>query len=157
MSTPPKSRDASRRREREAVPLERIRFTIPPREVEYRTARAGGPGGQHVNKTETKVEARWNLRASRALGDQTRARLLRALANRLDADGALRAVARRSRSQSANKEEALVRLQAAVDAALVPRKKRRATKPGAGARERRIETKKRRGKIKKMRRPMRDD
>ncbi|MDP3940105.1 MAG: alternative ribosome rescue aminoacyl-tRNA hydrolase ArfB [Deltaproteobacteria bacterium] len=139
------------------MPLEKVRFIIPPREVEYRTARAGGPGGQHVNKTETKVEARWNLRASGALDDSARAKLLRVLAKRLDAEGALRAVARRSRSQSANKVEALVRLQAAVDAALVPRKKRRATKPGAGARERRIKKKKQRGEIKRMRRPMRDD
>jgi len=133
------------------------RFTVPPREIEYRTARAGGPGGQHVNKTETKVEARWNPRESPSLDEATRARLLRGLSRRLDAGGALRVVASRSRSQHANKEEALARLQAAVDAALVPRKRRRATKPGAGARERRIEKKKRRGETKRMRRPVRGD
>ncbi|MFQ5456919.1 MAG: alternative ribosome rescue aminoacyl-tRNA hydrolase ArfB [Myxococcota bacterium] len=130
---------------------------LPLNEVTFRTARAGGPGGQHVNKTETKVEARWNVRTSRALDRATRARLIAALGSRLDADGALRTIARRSRSQSANKQAAIARLQVLIDAALRPRKKRRPTKPSAGAKERRIETKKRRGATKQMRKPVRED
>lgn len=137
--------------------IKRRHITIPVREVEFRTARAGGPGGQHVNKTETKVEARWNVRTSRAVDRATRERLIVSLGGRLDADGALRAVARRSRSQSANKEEAVARLQTIVEAALKPKKKRRPTKPTVGAKERRIKTKKRRSTIKQMRKTVRDE
>lgn len=137
--------------------IKRRYITIPIREVEFRTARAGGPGGQHVNKTETKVEARWNVRTSRAVDRATRERLIVSLGGRLDADGALRAVARRSRSQFANKEEAVARLQTIVEAALKPKKKRRPTKPTVGAKERRIKTKKRRSTIKQMRKTVRDE
>jgi ribosome-associated protein len=132
-------------------------ITVPRREVAFRTARAGGPGGQHVNKTETKVEARWNVRASRALAEGTRRRLIAALAPRLAEDGTLRVVARRSRSQAANREEALARLRALVSAALKPRKRRRPTKPTAAARARRLDAKRRQSRKKGLRRPVPDE
>jgi ribosome-associated protein len=124
---------------------------VPEREIEFRASRAGGPGGQHVNKTATKVELRWNARDSTAIDEETRARLLATLAGRLDADGTLRVVSAGSRSQSANREEALHRLQAIVAKALAPRKKRRPTRPSTASKARRMEAKKKRGATKRMR------
>jgi ribosome-associated protein len=109
-----------------------------------------------VNKTETKVEARWNVAASAALDAAARERLLAALASRLDADGTLRVTAQGSRSQSANREEALARLQALVTRALTPRKRRKPTRPTAAAKAKRVEAKKRRSRIKRTRGPVRE-
>ena len=124
---------------------------VPIREVEFSTSRASGPGGQNVNKLETRVEARWNVEASVSITPAQRARLKEALGSRISADGDLRVTSQRHRSQSRNKEAALLRLQALVAQALAPRKKRRATAPTARSEEQRIAAKKRRSAIKRLR------
>ena len=129
----------------------RAQAPVPIQEIEFVTSRASGPGGQNVNKTETRVEARWNPDLSDALTDDQRARLHEALRSRLGSSGVLRVVSQRHRSQSRNKEAALERLQALVANALAPRKARRATSPTRKSAEVRIAEKKRRGGVKRLR------
>ena len=133
------------------------RVAIPAAELEIRATRAGGPGGQHVNKSSTRVEVVWRLAGSTALSEPDRARLRLRLASKLDSRGALRVVAADTRSQSRNRELALQRLASVVRAALVIPKVRRATKPTHGSKMRLIETKKRRSAQKRDRRWKRDD
>lgn len=128
---------------------------IPLSEVEVRAISGGGPGGQHVNKSATRVAIVWNLRTSRALRDEQRARLLEKLASRLDGDGALRIVAGEYRSQQQNRRAALERLQQVVQRALIVPRTRKATKPTRGSVERRLDEKRRRSETKQERR--RDD
>jgi ribosome-associated protein len=133
------------------------RVAIPAHELTVRASRAGGPGGQHVNTTSTRVEVVWDLRRSGALSDEQRARLEEKLASKLDSSGALRVVASDTRSQSQNRALALSRLAAVVRAALVVPKVRRKTKPTRGSKEARLETKKRRSSTKRDRRWTGDD
>jgi ribosome-associated protein len=104
-----------------------------------------------VNKVETRVEAVWNLEAS-PLPEATKARLRAALGARLAADGTLRVVSQRHRSQSRNREAAVERIRALVAAALRPRRVRRPTRPSEASKRRRLEDKKRRSKRKQERR-----
>ena len=124
---------------------------VPLHEIEFRTSHSSGPGGQNVNKLETRVEARWNLDASRAITPEERARLKAALGSRIGPRGILRVTSQRHRSQSRNKEAALERLQALVALALAPVKRRHATAPTRKSEESRIAAKRRRSRIKRLR------
>jgi ribosome-associated protein len=130
---------------------------IPRAELLTRASRAGGPGGQHVNTSSTRIEVTWNVRQSSALTEAQRARLLLALASRLDGEGVMRVGASDTRSQRQNRELAEERLAAVVRHALVVPRKRKATKPTRASVERRLEAKKRSGSQKRERRWKGDD
>lgn len=133
------------------------RIAIPPHELELRASRAGGPGGQHVNTSSTRVEATWCVTTSGALDEASRTLLLEKLSSRLDSTGTLRVVAADTRSQAQNRALALQRLASTVAAALVIPKKRRPTKPTRSSKVARLETKKRRSTQKRNRRWKPDD
>jgi ribosome-associated protein len=125
---------------------------IPRSELLYRASRSGGPGGQHVNTSSTRVELLWDVESSRAVSDEQRRRIREKLAARLDADGMVRVVASDRRSQQQNRQAADERLVALVRHALHVPKRRRATKPPKAAKERRLADKKRRSEKKRGRR-----
>ncbi len=120
---------------------------MPLGEVVFRTSRSSGPGGQHAQKSETRVEAIFDVEASAALTPAQKRRVT------ATAGPVLRAVAQDERSQLRNKELALERLVEQLRAALRVERSRVPTKPSAAARERRLEQKRRRGATKKLRRP----
>lgn len=116
-------------------------LTIPRRELTFRASRAGGPGGQHVNTSSTRVEVVWNVLRSQALTEEQRQRLESALASRLDSDGNVRLVASAFRSQARNREDAEERLAAMVRKALMVPKKRKKTRVSRSAIEQRLRSK----------------
>ena len=130
---------------------ESIRVTrtvvVPPGEIRLRTSRSSGPGGQHAQKSETRVEAIFDVEASSALSDVQKRRVV------AKAGTVLRAVAQDERSQLRNKELAVERVVEALREALRVPRHRTPTKPTKAARERRLTEKKRRGETKKLRRP----
>ncbi|HTO73879.1 MAG TPA: alternative ribosome rescue aminoacyl-tRNA hydrolase ArfB [Gemmatimonadales bacterium] len=132
-------------------------LVLPWDELEFRATRAGGPGGQHVNTSSTRIEVAWNVATSRVLNEAQRARLRQRLWSRLSASGVLRLVASSRRSQSQNKEEAITRLAEVVSAALEVPRKRVATRPTRTSREKRLESKKTRSATKRLRRPIQGD
>jgi len=125
--------------------------TIPADELTYAASRSSGPGGQHVNTADTRIQLRWNPGTSRALTDAQRARVLRALASRLTEGGEIILASDAHRSQRRNREEVRQRLAQMLREALVPPKPRKATRPTASSRARRLDDKRRRGEIKKGR------
>ena len=120
-------------------------------ELTFTASRSGGPGGQHVNKTDSKVTLRFDVAHSPSLPDVIRARLLEVLGGRVAADGTVRVVCQASRSQFANRKTAEKRLQDLLANALVPVAPRFVTKVPRAEKRRRIEFKKRRGGIKRAR------
>ena len=130
---------------------ESIRVTrsvlLPLSEIEFRVSRSGGPGGQHAQKSETRVEAVFDVEASTTLTDMQKRRVVSR------AGDVLRAVAQDERSQLRNRELATDRLVEKLRQALAVPRKRVATKPSAAARERRLEKKRRRSRTKALRRP----
>jgi len=120
---------------------------IPRSEIELRFSRSSGPGGQHAQRSETRVEALFDVEASQSLSDVQKRRVVR------KAGPVLRAIAQDERSQWRNRELAVERLVETLRAALKVERKRRPTKPTAAARERRLEQKKRRSETKRLRRP----
>ena len=127
------------------------RLTIPLEEIELRTSRSSGPGGQHANVTASRVEAVFDVLASPSLSDAQRTRLLERSGPRVTA------VAQDARSQLRNRELALERLRAKLEEALRVRRPRRPTRPSAAARERRLAAKRVDGQRKQARRPPQGD
>ena len=126
-------------------------ISIDADEVEERFIRASGPGGQNVNKLASAVQLRFDVRHSRSLPDDVRVRLERLSGKRLSKDGVLVTTAQRHRTQERNRRDALDRLISLIERAAVPPVARRRTKPTAASRERRLESKKRRGSLKGLR------
>jgi ribosome-associated protein len=138
----------------QAMERESIRVTrsvlLPISEIELRVSRSSGPGGQHAQKSSTRVEAVLDVEASSALTDTQKRRVVGRVGP------VLRAVAQDERSQARNRELAIERLAEKLRAALFVPRRRRPTKPTAASRERRLAAKKRRGETKRLRRPPAD-
>lgn len=128
------------------------RLAIPESELTFRFSRSSGPGGQHVQKSDTRVELLFDVARSPSLSDEQRGRILERLASQIDGDGVLRVVSSATRSQLENREEAVQRFQALLAGALRVRKRRKPTQPSAAAREARLAEKKVRSQHKAARR-----
>ena len=125
--------------------------SIPRDELSIRVSRAGGPGGQHVNTSSTRVELLWNVSTTRAIPEALLEGVQQRLRSRTNADGLVRIVSSEHRSQLRNREAAEERLAKLVRAALTVPRARRKTAPTRASKEKRLEVKKRRAEIKKRR------
>ena len=130
---------------------------IPAAEIREAASRSSGPGGQHVNKTSTRVTLRWNLERSEAVGPVRRARLRRALASRLTRAGDVVVHVGRHRSRARNREAARDRLGQLLREGLATRRRRKATRPTASSEARRKREKQARSTRKQLRRSVRRD
>lgn len=130
---------------------------IPRTEVSYRATRAGGPGGQHVNKSSTRVELWWNLRDSTAVTSEQRRLLGERLGHRLDGESWIRLVEAGSRSQHRNREVVTIRFLRLLEQALKPRKVRKPTGIPRLQKKRRLESKRQRAAVKRLRGKVRGD
>ena len=130
---------------------------VPLAELEFRASRSGGPGGQHVNTSSTRVEVIWDVAGSPALSEEQRQRLLVRLASRLDGTGRIRLVSSSTRSQLRNRADVTERLREVVAQALVVPKARKRTRTPRAAKAARLENKRRRAATKRDRRPPRGE
>lgn len=126
-------------------------LNIPRAELTYRATRSGGPGGQHVNTSSTRVELIWDVGASPSLTDEQRERIQRKLAKRITEEGLLRLNSSGSRSQHQNKEEVTERFAGIVAQALEKPKPRKKTRPSRASKEARLQSKKKRSETKSRR------
>lgn len=132
-------------------------IAVDDTEIREEFVRASGPGGQHVNKSSTAVQLRFNVLESPSLSDTVRARLLRKLGSRLTSEGDLVITAQEHRSQARNREEALARLRAMIEDGMRVPKKRKKTRPTRASQQARVEAKKKRGEKKQRRGPIRPE
>jgi ribosome-associated protein len=130
---------------------------IPRAELSYRASRSGGPGGQHVNTSSTRIELLWDVGATPSLSDEQRARVQERLANRINNEGVLLLASSEHRSQAQNRESVTARFAELLAGALRVPKKRKRTRIPRAAKEARLDEKKRRGRTKRMRGPVRRD
>jgi ribosome-associated protein len=128
-----------------------VKFLPPEDELDEQFVRAGGPGGQHVDRSETAVQLRFDVAASAWLSDDSKRRLLQLAGQRADADGIVTVQARTHRSQRRNRDEARRRLADLIERALKTPKRRRKTAPSRAAKKKRLRDKRRRSETKRRR------
>ncbi len=126
-------------------------LTIPDSELRYSTSRSGGPGGQNVNKLETKVTLEFEIAASAVLSEEQKTTLAERLATRINREGVLRVTSQKYRSQIQNRDAAIARFIELVHDALQERPKRKPTRVPRGAKKKRLEEKKKRSELKRLR------
>ena len=124
---------------------------VPASELEFSASRSGGPGGQSVNTTSSKVELRWDVTSTRSLSEAQRRRVRERLASRLTSDGVLILTGAEHRSQHRNREAVVARFRAIVGEALEPPRPRRPTRRTRASSRRRLEKKRRRSEVKRLR------